>query len=204
VLLFAWVGVYLAGATVAEIQAQTKHVTTPTAQPSGTSGGVAKAAITDGESTLRSSGKAESLGADTDGDTVKHEGASPRKPSLAAWVPSVIVSTAFFVLLYLSSAIGTGLRILVAFQRNQLTQLTGLAMFVEVLVALAVAFGLALFYMIGSISFTSEVNLLVAGTKNFATIAVSMSLLGLCAGYLVPIDKLHDRLQKIFIEEKNQ
>lgn len=100
------------------------------------------------------------------------------------------VRSSFFLLLFLSSAIGSGLRVLVAFQRNQLTQLSGLGLLLEVTVSLAVAFGLALFYMIGSISFTGQVTLLGEAAKNFATIAVSMSLLGLCAGYLLPIDKL--------------
>jgi hypothetical protein len=102
----------------------------------------------------------------------------------------LVVRSAFFLLLFLSSAIGSGLRVLVAFQRNELTQLTGLALLLEVTVSLAVAFGLALFYMIGSISFTGQVTLLSEAATNFATIAVSMSLLGLCAGYLLPIDKL--------------
>jgi hypothetical protein len=104
-------------------------------------------------------------------------------------------------LLYISTAVGTGLRLLVAFQGNQLTRLTGLAVAIELVVALSVAFGLALFYLIGSISFTGQVTMLGSDSKNFPTIAVTMSLLGLAAGYLVPIDKLRDRLHKIFAEE---
>jgi cytoskeletal protein RodZ len=117
-----------------------------------------------------------------------------------AWIPFVPV--AFFLLLYISTAVGTGLRVLVAFQSNQLSRLTGFAVWTELVVALSVAFGLALFYLIGSISFTGQVSMLASNAQNFPTIAVSMSLLGLTAGYLVPLDKLRDRLQKIFAEEK--
>lgn len=119
------------------------------------------------------------------------------KPPWIRFVP-----VAFFLLLYISTAVGTGLRLLVAFQSNQLTRLTGLAVWIELVVALSVAFGLALFYLIGSISFTGHVTMLKSTSDNFPTIAVTMSLLGLAAGYLVPIDKLRDRLQKIFAEEE--
>lgn len=121
-------------------------------------------------------------------------------PPPKAWIPFVPV--AFFLLLYISTAVGTGLRVLVAFQSNQLSRLTGFAVWIELVVALSVAFGLALFYLIGSISFTGKVSMLESNAQNFPTIAVSMSLLGLAAGYLVPLDKLRDRLQKIFAEEK--
>ena len=109
---------------------------------------------------------------------------------------------AFFLLLYISAAVGTGLRVLVSYQSNQITRLTPFAVLIEVVIALSLAFGLGLFYLIGGISFTGQVVALEPGSNTFATIAVSMSLLGLAAGYLVPLDKLHDRLQKIFAEEK--
>jgi len=116
-----------------------------------------------------------------------------------AWIP--FVPFAFFLLLFISAAVGTGLRVLVAYQSNQLSRLTGFAVWIELVVALSVAFGLALFYLLGSISFTGHVSMLESNAQNFPTIAVSMSLLGLTAGYLVPLDKLRDRLQKIFAEE---
>ena len=124
----------------------------------------------------------------------------PTTTPAKAWIPFVPV--AFFLLLFISAAVGTGLRVLAAFQSNELTRLTGFAVGVELVVALSVAFGLALFYLIGSISFTGEVSMLASNAKKFPMVAVSMSLLGLTAGYLLPLDKLRDRLQKIVAEQK--
>jgi len=92
-----------------------------------------------------------------------------------AWIP--FVPFAFFLLLFISAAVGTGLRVLVAYQSNQLSRLTGFAVWIELVVALSVAFGLALFYLLGSISFTGHVSMLESNAQNFPTIAVSMSLL---------------------------
>jgi hypothetical protein len=74
----------------------------------------------------------------------------------------------------------------------------------EAIIAMVVAFGLGLFYLIGSISFTGTVVALAPNATTFANIAVSMSLIGLAAGYLVPLEKLRDRLQKIFAEDTNK
>jgi hypothetical protein len=135
-------------------------------------------------------------------DASSSKGKTPPPPK-AGMIPFIpFVQVAFFLLLYISTAVGTGLRVLVAFQSNQLTRLTGFAVGVELVVALSVAFGLALFYLIGSISFTGQVSMLASNAQNFPMVAVSMSLLGLTAGYLVPLDKLRDRLQKTFAEEK--
>lgn len=109
---------------------------------------------------------------------------------------------AFFALLYISAAVGTGLRVLVAFQSSQIARLTLFAVGMELAIATSVAFGLALFYLIGGISFTGKVVALHASSETFATIAVSMSLLGLAAGYLVPLDRLREKLQKIFATDK--
>jgi len=124
------------------------------------------------------------------------------EPTAPAAAPSSFRPVAFFLLLYISAAVGTGLRVLVAYQSNQITRLTFFAVGLELVIATNVAFGLALFYLIGGISFTGEVVALAPNNTTFATIAVSMSLLGLAAGYLVPLDKLRDRLQKIFAQER--
>jgi hypothetical protein len=110
----------------------------------------------------------------------------------------------FFALLYVSALLGTGLRLLGFYQTNKITRLTTFAVGMEAIIAMGVAFGLGLFYLIGSISFTGTVVVLAPNTTTFSTIAVSMSLIGLAAGYLVPLDKLRDRLQKIFTEESNR
>lgn len=41
-----------------------------------------------------------------------------------------------------------------------------------------------------------------AGSDVFANIAISMSLLGLAAGYLVPLNQLRQRFEKIMAEEQ--
>lgn len=111
---------------------------------------------------------------------------------------------AFFLLLYISSLLGAGLRLLASYQTNEITRLTTFAVIMEAVISMVVAFGLGLFYLIGSISFTGTVVALTPNATTFANIAVSMSLLGLAAGYLVPLEKLRDRLQKIFEEDTNK
>jgi|GEM_PF-7037751 hypothetical protein len=124
---------------------------------------------------------------------------------LVAWLafylrPEVFGTTlTFFLLLYVAAGLGAGLRILGAYKDNQITRLTWQWLSVELVIALIVAFGLALLYLIGSISFTGEVVVLntTATDNTFSTIAVSMTLLGLAAGYLVPVEQLRQRLEKI-------
>lgn len=107
---------------------------------------------------------------------------------------------AFFLLLYISALLGAGLRVLTAYQSGDITQLSFLGLWIDLVVSLLVAFGLALLYLIGSISFTGEV-VVLAGSDAFANISISMSLLGLAAGYLVPLKRLRQRLEKIIAEE---
>lgn len=109
---------------------------------------------------------------------------------------------AFFALLYISACLGTGLRVLASYQSNEITVLTPLGLWIDLVVSLIVAFGLALFYLVGSISFTGTVVALSAGDKTFGNISVSMSLLGLAAGYLVPLDRLRARLETVVAEQK--
>ena len=118
------------------------------------------------------------------------------------------VTIAFFLLLYISALLGAGLRTLVTYQVNKIAQLTGLGLGMDAAISLLVAFGLALVYLIGGISFTGSVVVLTGGAQgqanesSFATIAVSMSLLGLASGYLVPLNQLSERLGKIVSQEE--
>jgi hypothetical protein len=106
----------------------------------------------------------------------------------------VVVS--FFALLWITSLLGCGLRLLSDYRQGLIARLEGLEVLTEVAVAMIVAFGLCLFYLIGGITITGEVVALAGSTtKNFAMLAVAMSLLGLAAGFLVPIDMLRERLQ---------
>jgi hypothetical protein len=110
----------------------------------------------------------------------------------------------FFLLLYVATGLGAGLRVLFAYEDNEITRLTWQGLAVEVAVALIVAFGLALFYMIGSISFTTHVVMLTTTAQDptFDTIAVSMALLGLAAGFLAPVEQLRKRLESIVAPEQ--
>lgn len=190
-LLVLWVAIFLAGATVALEVKPGPAPNAPTASP-----------VPLGPSTVDSKRAAPAKHDDTTAKAAA-EDAQPFHPDIRI----ALVKAAFFLLLFTSAAVGTGLRVLTAFQTSQLTRLTGLAVWVEIVVALSVAFGLALFYLVGSISFTGHVSMLESDAenlKNFPMIGVSMSLLGLAAGYLLPLDKLRDRLQKIFAEEKKK
>lgn len=117
---------------------------------------------------------------------------------------SVSARIAFFSLLFITAAIGTGMRILVDFQRNATSNLRLSWLMIELAVSLMLAFGLALIYLIGGITFTGTVVTLEPNSatgERFPTIALSMSVLGLAAGFLAPVDKLRQRLERA-IEER--
>ncbi len=115
-----------------------------------------------------------------------------------------MLSLAFFIQLFLAATIGTGLRVLVQYQTGRLVRLAGMQLFVEITISLIVAFGLALLYLIGGISFTGEIVVLGTGSgegsvNTFATVAVTMSLIGLASGYLMPLTTLREQLER-FLE----
>ena len=104
--------------------------------------------------------------------------------------------TVFFFLLFIASIVGTGLRTLVSYSSKQTSTPTFLHLGIDIAVGLGLALGFALFYLIGSISFTGNVVLLnELARPEFTNIAVSMSLLGLAAGFLLPIEKLERQLE---------
>jgi hypothetical protein len=115
------------------------------------------------------------------------------------------VQISFFLLLFISALLGTGLRTLVSFQNSQIVNLTPLGMISDLVTSLLVAFGLALVYLIGGISFTGTVVVLQSKSTEsyqaFTTVAISMSFVGLAAGYLVPLNELKKRLENIFSQE---
>jgi hypothetical protein len=114
------------------------------------------------------------------------------------------VQVSFFLLLYISALLGAGVRILVRYQRNQIAQLTLRGLGIDAAITLVIAFGLALIYLIGGISFTGDVVILdstaTGESPAFTTVAISMSLLGLAGGYLVPINQLTQRLENIIAQ----
>jgi hypothetical protein len=100
---------------------------------------------------------------------------------------------AFFGLLFLASLLGTGIRTLIA-QRENTAILTGYGVLTDAALSILLAFGLALIYLIGGISFTGSVVVLDSESTDFANIAISMSLLGLAAGAVIPTRQLLERL----------
>jgi len=119
---------------------------------------------------------------------------------------SISASVAFFALLFISATIGTGMRVLVDYQGSGTAELRFRWLGIELAVSLMLAFGLALIYLIGGITFTGNVVALEpssAGGGAFSTIALSMSVLGLAAGFLAPVDKLRQRLERA-IEERQE
>jgi hypothetical protein len=110
----------------------------------------------------------------------------------------------FFFLLFIASILGTGLRTLASYQQNKIAKLTYIGIGIDLTIALVLAFGLSLIYLIGGISFTGEmVDLSSIKDKTFASNAVSMSLLGLAAGYIVPLNQLQERLEKSLSENES-
>lgn len=113
------------------------------------------------------------------------------------------VAVVLFALLWITALLGCGLRLLSDYRRGLLMRLEPLEVLTETVLAMVVAFGLCLFYLIGGISITGEVVALAADTtKNFTMLAISMSLLGLAAGFLAPLDILRERLQNLLASNK--
>ncbi len=63
----------------------------------------------------------------------------------------------FFALLYVSALLGAGLRVLQAYGQPNGLRLTGWSLAIQAVLGLVIAFGLALVYLIGAITFTSQV-----------------------------------------------
>lgn len=106
----------------------------------------------------------------------------------------------FFLLLFLAAALGSGLRTLGIYQSDAALRLTWPQVWLDIVVALLIAFALSLFYLVGAISYNTHVVILGSGTEaglRFATVSLTMSLLGLAAGYLVPLNAVRSRLEKL-------
>lgn len=105
------------------------------------------------------------------------------------------LSVAFFSLLFISSLAGSSLHTLIA-QRDETTILTSQSIMTDTMLAFLLAFVLALLYLIGGISFTGKVVALDTESEHFQNIALSMSVLGLVAGVLLPVTDVLERLRK--------
>lgn len=130
--------------------------------------------------------------------------------SIATWV-AVFASSwmqentwSFFIFLFLAVWPGISLRTLVSYQNGMIVRLTGSGLLIDFGVACVIAFGLALLYLIGSIAFTGQ--LAVDFSKELNTditrTAVSISILGLAAGYLVPLGRLRELLENTLAQQQ--
>lgn len=110
----------------------------------------------------------------------------------------------FFFVLFLSVLPGVGLRMLVSYQQGSTARLTWRGLLVDVAVAIVIAFGLALLFLIGNIAFTGQlaVNFAEGNIGDFARVAVIMSILGLTAGYLVPLGRLRELLENSLAQQR--
>jgi hypothetical protein len=108
-----------------------------------------------------------------------------------------------FFVLFLSVLPGVGLRTLVSYQQGSTARLTWQGILVDVAVAMAIAFGLALLFLIGDIVYSGEltVNFSEGADDEFARVAVIMSVLGLAAGYLVPLGRLRELLENSLAQQ---
>lgn len=109
----------------------------------------------------------------------------------------------FFALLFIASLVGSGMRTLTKYQEGNIKLLAGRHFAVDLVMGIAISLGLALFYFIGGLSFTGKA-ILLSEKDNEAinSIQVSLSLIGLAAGFLLPIQQLRQRLENA-LEENN-
>lgn len=114
---------------------------------------------------------------------------------------TIFINILFFGSLYISAILGAGLRLLTDYQDNRIARLTYTSLGIDISISLLLAFALVLVYLIGSISFTGgKVVILSQENQAFTTVAISMSLLGLTSGYLLPLNQLRVRLNKLITE----
>ncbi len=124
--------------------------------------------------------------------------------SLIGWVVlyvealrgKLLLDYTFFIMLAVASIIGAELRVLLEYREGKKAS-NWTQVLVDVIVSLMVSIGLAIVYLIGGISFTGEVvTFNPTDTATFATIGLSISLLGLASGVLIPVQQLLDQLRK--------
>ncbi|MCB9452031.1 MAG: hypothetical protein H6672_11365 [Anaerolineaceae bacterium] len=103
--------------------------------------------------------------------------------------------TSMFMVMLLASLLGTGLRTLLSYQSEGTLRLTWTSLLIEYVISLVLALGLVLIYFIGGISFNDQVIGITTGNDRYHQIALSMSILGLAAGFIVPVNELRKRLE---------
>lgn len=104
----------------------------------------------------------------------------------------------FFLLLAVSSFLGSGLRRALLLYKNNDNIILWKQILNEMTASLLLGFGLALMYLCGGLTITGKlefINLSVGA--DFLRIAVSMSVLGFAAGYLV--EEATERLSKLLV-----
>ncbi len=96
--------------------------------------------------------------------------------------------------------VGTGFRTLNS-RKTETFLPTLKSLGVDASISLLIAFGLGILYLVGGISYTSKVVDLNNNDSQFASIALTMSLLGLAAGALIPSQELLRRLENVFAQK---
>ena len=123
---------------------------------------------------------------------------------LAVWVglfvkPMGSMTVSFFLLLFFSALLGNGLRTIIRFTRDK-PKISVSRLFNEGVQGLLLAFGLALVYLAGGITITGNMKFVNIGEYgDFQRIAVSMSMLGFSAGFLIKsaTEQLTRRLENV-------
>lgn len=68
--------------------------------------------------------------------------------------------------------------------------------------AMLISFGLALIYFIGGLSIMGTPSLGISKfEENYSSVSLTMTILGLIAGYLLPLDILKKRLEHMLDED---
>ena len=124
---------------------------------------------------------------------------------LAVWVglfvkPMGSMTMSFFLLLSFSALLGNGLRTAIRFMREVKPKISGSRLVNEAVIGLLLAFGLALVYLAGGITITGNMKFVNIGAYgDFQRIAISMSILGFSAGFLIEraTEKLTRRLENV-------
>lgn len=106
-----------------------------------------------------------------------------------------------WIALLLAATLGMLLRIVIAFRSGRVTRVDRAVVWIDVAAAIVLAMGFALVYLLGGWLFTNNPALPKPG-EGVPSLVVALSIIGVAAGLLLPVEALRKRLQQFASPEK--
>ena len=125
-------------------------------------------------------------------------GKSPPTPTTDVFLASLLLWLAPL----LAAALGMMLRTILAYRSAEITRLDSTVLIIDIAAAILLAMSFCLIYIIGGWSFKGEAVAPALGTET-ALIIAGLSLIGLAAGLLLPVEELSTRLRQFISLDKS-